>query len=186
MNRGVEGRPGVPGTAPSAGVCGHVGAPLRKDPVMEYLRRRFAPVSDGAWKELDEAVARTARHALSARRMATFDGPKGGEYTGARVGTMRPCASQEGKAVVCVPELVPLAEIRRDFSIPWSALEVFDRGAPALETQPAEMAAREVALAEELLLFYGDPTGAGFLGSKESPRVQAGDWSKPGQLLGDL
>jgi uncharacterized linocin/CFP29 family protein len=153
---------------------------------MDYLRRRFAPVSDGVWKELDEAVARTARHVLSARRMATFDGPRGWEYTGARVGTMRPCASQEGKAVVCVPEIVPLSEIRCEFSLPWSAVEVFERGAPALDTQPAETATREVALAEELVLFYGEPTGQGFVASKESPRVSCGEWSRPGQLLGDL
>jgi uncharacterized linocin/CFP29 family protein len=153
---------------------------------MDYLRRRFAPVSDEVWKELDEAVARTARHLLSARRMATFDGPRGWEYTGARVGTMRPCTNGDGQAVVCVPEIVPLAEVRCDFSVPWSTIEVFDRGAPALDTHTAEAAAREVALAEELVLYYGEPTGNGFLVSKESPRVPSGDWSKPGQLLGDL
>lgn len=152
---------------------------------MDYLRRSAAPVSDRVWKALDEAVAQAARHVLAARRIATFDGPRGWESVGARLGTMTPC-SAPGRAAVCVPEVVLLAEIRADFSVPWTAVEVFERGAPVLDTETAEQAAREVALAEDRIAFYGDPTGNGFLASKESPRVAAQDWSKPGHVLADM
>ena len=81
---------------------------------------------------------------------------------------------------------VILAELRADFSLPWSAIEVFDRGAPALDTSAAEAAAREVSLAEDALLYYGEPTGAGFLVSPRSPRVQAGNWAEPGRMLTDI
>ncbi len=153
---------------------------------MEYLRRAFAPFPESVWKALDESVAQTARHVLTARRVVSFDGPKGWEHVGARVGTMRPCAVPEGKATVCVPDVVMLAEIRADFTLRWSAIEAFERGAPAFDTEPAETAAREVARAEDLMLLYGEPTGIGFLKSKESPRIRVGDWAKPGQLLADL
>lgn len=153
---------------------------------MDYLRRGAAPLSDDVWKALDANVAEAARHVLSARRVATFDGPRGWEHVGVRLGTMRPCRSEEGKASVCIPDLVLLAEIRVDFSLPWAAIEAFERGAPALDTRPGEEAAREVALTEDLMAFYGEPTSDGFLASKESPRVQVGDWAKPGQLLADL
>jgi uncharacterized linocin/CFP29 family protein len=99
---------------------------------------------------------------------------------------MTPCATSEGRAVVCVPEVVLLAEVRADFSLSWAAIEVFERGAPALAAGPADAAAREVAQAEDRLVFYGDPIGGGFLGSRESPRVPAQDWSKPGHVLADL
>jgi uncharacterized linocin/CFP29 family protein len=163
--------------------------------MMDYLRRDAAPLSERTWKALDEAVAQAARHVLAARRIATFDGPKGWENVAVRLGTMQPCQGAQGKASVCVPDVVLLAEIRADFSLPWAILEPFERGAPALETRAAEDAARELGRAEDALAFYGEPVKAGldgalgspgFLTSRESPRIKTGDWSRPGQLLADL
>lgn len=154
--------------------------------MMDYLRRNAAPLSDRVWKALDEAVAQAARHVLAGRRVVTFDGPRGWDHVAARLGSMTPCRGSEGTAVVCVPEVVLLSEVRVDFSLPWSSIEVFERGAPVLDTGVAETAARELALAEDRLLFYGDPVGAGFLTAKESPRVKAHDWGRPGQPLADF
>lgn len=154
--------------------------------MLDYLRRSFAPLSDHVWNALDDAVVQSARHVLTARRIATFDGPHGWEHLGARVGTMRPCVMPETKAAVCVPDVVILAELRADFSVPWTTIEIFDRGAPGFDTSPAETAAREVALAEDVLLYYGEPTGSGFLASRRSPRVSVGNWAEPGRLLTDV
>jgi uncharacterized linocin/CFP29 family protein len=153
---------------------------------MDYLRRGAAPLSDRVWQALDEAVAQAARHALAGRRIATFDGPRGWDQVARRLGTMTPCTTREGRAVVCMPNVVLLSEVRVDFSLPWSSIDVFERGAPVLDTAAADAAAREVALAEDRIVFYGDPVGNGFLTSSESPRVKAQDWSRPGQLVSDL
>lgn len=153
---------------------------------MNVLRRESAPLSGRAWEALDEAAATAARHVLAGRRIATFDGPRGWEHLAARLGTMTPCTAADGQATVCVPDVALLAEIRAEFALPWTAVEVFERGAPALATQAAESAARAVALAEDRLAFYGDPIGHGFLASKESPRLQIEDWNRAGQLLVDL
>ena len=154
---------------------------------MDTLRRDAAPLSTRVWKEIDEAVGLAARHVLTGRRIATFDGPHGwDQLVASRLGTMTPCQTREGKATVCRPEVVLLAEIRAEFSLPWSAIEVFERGAPSLETRMAEDAAREVALAEDRLAFYGDPLGRGFLTAPDSPRLRAGDWSVPGRIVADL
>jgi len=154
--------------------------------MMDYLRRGSAPLSERVWTALDEAAAQAARHVLTGRRVATFDGPKGWEYTAARLGTMTPSATQEGSAVVCVPELVLLAEVRAEFTLPWTLVEVFERGAPTLDVEAVEGAAREVALAEDRLVLYGDPVGTGFLTSPKSPHLQIGDWKQPQQLIADL
>jgi uncharacterized linocin/CFP29 family protein len=154
--------------------------------MMDYLRRHAAPISDRVWKALDEAVATTARHTLAARRIATFDGPRGWDHVAARLGTLTPCGAPEGQAVVCVPDVVILADVRAEFSVPWSSIEVFERGAPVLDTAAADAAAREVALAEDRLVFYGDPIGTGFLTAKDSPRVTVRDWSRPEHLTGDI
>jgi uncharacterized linocin/CFP29 family protein len=153
---------------------------------MDYLRRHTAPLSDRVWKTLDGAVVQAARHVLAARRIATFDGPRGWEHVATRLGSMTPCRSAEGQATVCVPDVVLLPEIRVDFSLSWAAIENFERGAPVLDTAPAETAARELALAEDRIVFYGDPTGTGFLGSKQSARVTAGEWTRHGRVLTDL
>jgi uncharacterized linocin/CFP29 family protein len=153
---------------------------------MDYLRRQAAPISEEVWKALDDAVVQAARHVLAARRIATFDGPHGWEHVATRLGTSTPCRSAEGEAVVCVPDVVLLLEVRVDFSLPWSSIEVFERGAPVLDTGPAETAARELALAEDRIAFHGDPAGNGFLTDRKSPRTHVQDWKRPGQVLSDL
>jgi uncharacterized linocin/CFP29 family protein len=153
---------------------------------MDYLRRHTAPVSERVWEALDAAVAQAARHVLAARRVATFDGPHGWDHIAVRLGTMTPCGAAPGRAVVCVPNVVLLSEIRAEFSLPWSSIEMFERGAPVLDTDAAENATREAALAEDRLVFYGDPVGNGLLTGKESPRVRAQDWARPGAIVADL
>jgi len=153
---------------------------------MDYLHRDTAPLSERVWKALDEAVVQAARHVLAGRRIATFDGPRGWEHVATRLGTMTPCRSPEGQAVVCVPDVVLMLEVRVDFSVPWASIENFERGAPVLDTASAETAARELALAEDRVVFYGDPAGSGFLTGRKSPRIAAHDWGRPGQVLADL
>ncbi len=155
---------------------------------MDWLRREIAPFSDRVWKAIDEAVVIAARHVLAARRIADFDGPKGWDHVAVRLGTTKSALNSKAKtgATLSVPEVILLTEIRADFSIPWSAIEVFERGGPALDTGPAEEAAREVAQAEDQLVFYGGSGAEGFLTSRESPEVRLGDWAKAGRPVTDL
>ncbi len=152
---------------------------------MDILRRDSARLPERVWQALDEAVAQAARHVMAARRIATFDGPKGWDYFAAPLGTMASCTTG-GRASVCIPEVALLAEIRGEFTLSWAAVEAFERGGPTLDTTTAEAAAREVALAEDRLAFLGEPVGGGFLASKESPRLRPSDWAQPDAVLGDL
>jgi uncharacterized linocin/CFP29 family protein len=155
--------------------------------MMDPLRRSAAPLSERAWRSLDEAVTKSARHALTGRRLATFDGPKGWDHVGSRLATARRCPTEHLQAAVCVPDVAVLAEIAVEFSLPWASLDAFERGAPELDTGPAEVAAREVALAEDSIVLYGEPVGWGFLASKDSPRIEPREsWTKPGQIVADL
>jgi uncharacterized linocin/CFP29 family protein len=153
---------------------------------MDILRRESARLSDRVWHEIEEAAARAAKHIMTARRIANFDGPRGWDYFAAPLGTLTPCRAGEGQASVCVPDIAILAEIRAEFSLTWSAIEAFERGGPALETGPVEGAARELALAEDRLALHGDPVGAGFLASKGSPRQSLRPWTASENVLNDL
>jgi uncharacterized linocin/CFP29 family protein len=158
--------------------------------MMEDLlqRRRAAPVSDRVWKEIDEAVRRAAIHVLAGRRVADFDGPKGWDHVASRLGTLRPMrgVKSTGTARAWLPEVALLTEIRADFSMPWAEIEAFERGSRALETAPAEAAARDVADTEDHLVFYGDGEQPGFLTSDKSPRGPLGDWREPGRAVADI
>jgi uncharacterized linocin/CFP29 family protein len=151
-------------------------------------RRTAAPISERVWKEIDTAVRKAAVHVLAGRRVADFDGPKGWDYVASRLGTLRPAHTSRsaGSARLSVPEVALLTEIRADFSLPWIAVETFERGAPALETTAAETAARDVAEAEDQLVFFGNGEQAGFITSKESPQVTLGTWTEPGRAVADL
>jgi uncharacterized linocin/CFP29 family protein len=153
---------------------------------MDILRRTHAPLSDLAWKAIDEAVTAIARRTLAARRIATFDGPRGSGYVAVPLGTASPRSTPDGQAQVSVPDIVLLHEIRASFSLDWAVLDSLERGAPALEADAAEDAAREVAHAEDRLAFYGEPAGQGFLTSGASPRIQVGDWAQPGRVVSDV
>jgi uncharacterized linocin/CFP29 family protein len=153
---------------------------------MDILRRAHAPLSAEAWKAIDEAVTAIAKRTLAARRIATFDGPRGFGYVAVPLGTASAGATQDGRAQVSVPDVVRLHEIRTAFSLDWAVLDALERGAPALEADAAEDAAREVALAEDRLAFYGEPAGQGFLTRAESPRVPVGDWGEAGRVVSDV
>jgi uncharacterized linocin/CFP29 family protein len=53
---------------------------------MDILRRESAQLSDRVWKELDEAAASAAKNVMTARRVATFDGPAAGTTSRRRSG----------------------------------------------------------------------------------------------------
>jgi uncharacterized linocin/CFP29 family protein len=153
---------------------------------MDILRRASAPLSDRTWQELERAVGMTARHLMAARRVATFDGPRGWDYVASPLGTISPCHPPQGQdALVCMPDVVLLTQIRADFSVPWPTIEVFERGGPALDTDAAEKAARTVALAEDRIALYGDPVGSGFL-SQKSPTSELHSWAEPRTIVSDL
>jgi uncharacterized linocin/CFP29 family protein len=156
---------------------------------MDILQRRAAaPISERVWKEIDDAVRKAAVHVLAGRRVADFDGPKGWDFVASRLGTLRPAHSSRssGSARLSVPEVALLTEIRADFSLPWAVVETFERGGPALETAAAETAARDVAEAEDQLVFFGNGEQRGLLTSKDSPQVTLGDWTEPGRAVADL
>jgi uncharacterized linocin/CFP29 family protein len=79
-----------------------------------------------------------------------------------------------------------LPEIRRDFTLPWSAIDIFERVGPTLEADMIEEAAKEMAMAEDRLVFYGGAGVPGLLTDSNTPRIALSDWSIPGRAVTDL
>jgi uncharacterized linocin/CFP29 family protein len=153
---------------------------------MDWLKREVAPLSARTWNEIDEAVVRAAKQELAARRVADFEGPKGWQHAAEPLGTRRPAPRGRNGVQCGIPDVILLSEIRKDFALSWDTVDAFERGARVLETVPAEHAARDVALAEDDLVFHGGTGTAGFLRAEPGPKLSLGDWGNPAQVASDL
>jgi len=147
---------------------------------MEWLRRNAAPLSEKVWKEVDNIAGSMFKQAVVARRIVDFDGPRGWNHVATQLGTFKPAKTprSSGKVRFLVPDVMLLTELRADFAIPWADIDIFERVGPTLESKSIEDAAREMALAEDALLFYGSSTNPGLLSSHDTPRVALSDWSQ--------
>jgi len=155
---------------------------------MEWLRRDTPSLPDRVWNAIDETAVSMFKQTVVARRIADFDGPKGWGYVATQLGTFKSVSGKHASAKVrlSVPEVMLLTELRAEFSLSWSAIEIFERVGPPLESEQIEDAAREIALAEDRVVFFGDGSNPGLLTSHQSPRVALSDWSAPGRVLTDL
>src|SRR5262245_41820298 len=122
----------------------------------DWLRRETAPVSAKVWSEIDSIALKMAKQTLVARRITDFDGPRGWGHVANQMDTFRTVSSPQsiGRAKLALPDVMLLTEIRADFSLTWTAIDLFERVGPPLDSEALEEAARDVALAEDRLAFY--------------------------------
>jgi uncharacterized linocin/CFP29 family protein len=155
---------------------------------MEWLRRNAAPLSAKVWKEIDNIASSMFKQTLIGRRITDFDGPRGWNHVATQLGTFKPAHATQasGKVQFLVPDVLLLTELRTEFEIPWADIDIFERVGPTLESKSIEDAARETALAEDALLFFGTSTTPGLLKHPDTPRVALSDWSIPGRVVTDL
>jgi uncharacterized linocin/CFP29 family protein len=122
---------------------------------MNNLHRELAPISDGAWAEIEEETTRTLKRYLAGRRVV--DVPTAGGVGLPAVGT--------GHLVTIAPpaegilarqrEVKPLVELRVPFELTREAVDDVDRGSDDSDWQPAKDAAKTIAFAEDRAIFNG-------------------------------
>lgn len=123
-----------------------------------HLLRHHAPISDRAWGELDEDAAERLRSHLGARRLVDFSGPKGWEFSAIDLGRVEKLdtGAGDGSSGAVQRRLVlPVIEVRHDFSISRAELLNVDRGAPDVDLGPLEDAAWQMAVTENRAIFHG-------------------------------
>src|SRR5712691_8078201 len=155
---------------------------------MEWLRRNGAPISSKVWNEIDNISGAMFKQTVVGRRITDFDGPRGWNHVATQLGTFKPAQAprSSGKVRYSIPDVLLLTELRADFQLPWADIEIFERVGPILESKSIEDAARQTALAEDAVLFYGTSTSPGLLKHPDTPRVALSDWSLPGRVVTDL
>jgi len=118
------------------------------------LHRDLAPMSDEAWADLEAEARRTFTRHVAARRAVDVIGPAGETMAAVGTGHLRPATSD--RAVdAWVREARPLVEFRVPFTVSRQAVDDVARGARDPDWRPVKEAAREIAFAEDRMVFDG-------------------------------
>jgi uncharacterized linocin/CFP29 family protein len=123
---------------------------------VNHLLRSHAPISDAGWKLLDEEATERLTTALAARKLVDFSGPHGWEHSATNLGRTSPLAAAPSDGVSGLQRRVlPLVEVRADFTVSRSELRDADRGAEDAGLESLDKAAHQIALAENVSVFHG-------------------------------
>jgi uncharacterized linocin/CFP29 family protein len=121
-----------------------------------HLLREIAPLTKTAWNLLDEEARERLKPALAARKLVDFSAPLGWEHSATGLGRVRPLQSAPADGVRAAQRgVLPLVELRADFTVSRAELQDADRGALDIDLDALADAARRVALAENVAVFHG-------------------------------
>lgn len=133
----------------------------------DFLKRTLAPITDAAWKLIDDEAARILKGNLSGRALVGFSGPHGLSAAAVNLGGVKPAAAEAVAGVGWgVRQVLPLVEVRVPFALSAADLDDVARGGASPDLSVVVAAAQRAALFEERAVYFGLPNGgyAGLLG----------------------
>jgi uncharacterized linocin/CFP29 family protein len=122
---------------------------------MNNLHRELAPISDAAWAQIEEEVTRTFKRHLAGRRAVDVKGPGGSALAAIGTGHLREIATPGDGVHARQREAKALVEFRVPFELERPAIDDVERGANDSDWEPAKIAARRLAFAEDGAIFDG-------------------------------
>ena len=135
---------------------------------MDHLLRSHAPITDVAWRALDDEAAARLAPALGARKLVDFTGPLGWEYSATNLGRVGGVVAAPASGVIARSRIVqPLTEVRVDFRMSRDELLTASRGAADLDLSALDHAAERLAEVENAAVLSGW-SGAGIVGVAEA------------------
>jgi len=140
---------------------------------MNNLHRELAPISSAAWADLEDEARRTFTRHVAGRRLVDVPEPGGAALAAVNTGRQSPI-DPPGKGVVAhLRQAQALVELRVPFTVDRGAVDSVERGAKDPEWQPVKDAARQIAHAEDRLVFEGYPAAGidGLRGASTNPEL---------------
>ena len=122
---------------------------------MNNLHRELAPISDGAWEEIEEETTRTLKRYLAGRRVVDVPAPAGVGLPAVGTGHLLTITPPAEGILARQREVKPLVELRVPFELTREAVDDVDRGSGDSDWQPAKDAAKTIAFAEDRAIFNG-------------------------------
>lgn len=116
------------------------------------LYRDLAPISNEAWKEIDERAEDVLKAYLSARKVVRVNGPKGLDYNVITEGRLTNIAEVDGVSYGNY-QVLPLLESRIEFEMGRWELDNIARGAKDINYEPLENAMKSIAIFEENAIY---------------------------------
>lgn len=148
---------------------------------MNHLLRHLAPISDAGWELLDEEARERLQGSLAARRLVDFGGPHGWAHSATNLGRVKEIDSPAADGVSAAQRRVlPLVELRAEFSVSLAELRDNDRGAFDADLKELDVAAQRIAVAENVAVFHGWAK-AGIAGIAEASPVEARPLGESGE-----
>ncbi len=145
---------------------------------MSHLLREHAPITEAGWGLIDDEARERLTPALAARKLVDFTGPRGWQASATNLGRTEPLNHAPGDGIEAAQrQVLPLVELRAPFSVARSELRDADRGAEDVDFEALDVAARQLALAENRAVFHGWKD-AGIVGVAEASThdsIQLGD-----------
>jgi len=151
---------------------------------MNILKKNLAPITDQAWKEINEQAGRIFKMYLSGRQFLDIDGPNGMDMGAVSTGHLIMPGNQKKEGINWgIREVLPLLEIRKPFELDIMEIDNINRGALDANLEPLEEAAKEIALFEEKVIYEGF-SEAKIKGLEKSAEEKAGILpDDPGEFL---
>jgi uncharacterized linocin/CFP29 family protein len=135
---------------------------------LSHLLREHAPITETGWRLLDEEARERLTPALAARKLVDFSGPHGWEHSATNLGRVEEISDVPGDGVAAGQRRVlGLVELRAHFSISRAQLDDAERGAPDIDLDTLDAAARKIAISENAAVFHG-LSSAGMRGIAEA------------------
>jgi len=145
---------------------------------MNNLYRELAPVSGGAWAQIEQEATRTFKRHVAGRRVVDVPGPAGEAFAAVGTGHVAGIEAPGEGVRARQHQVLPLVELRVPFRLDRQDIDDVERGAQDSDWQPVKDAARQLAFAEDRAIFEGYPAaGIGGIrqGSSNSATAVPGD-----------
>lgn len=122
---------------------------------MNNLHRELAPVSDAAWRQIEEEASRTLKRYLAARRVVDVAGPQGTNLAAVGTGRLESIQAPDEGIQSRQHQVQALVELRVPFELSRQTLDDVERGSEDPDLQALKDAARKIAYAEDRAVFDG-------------------------------
>jgi uncharacterized linocin/CFP29 family protein len=134
---------------------------------VNHLDRALAPIEPLAWEAIEgDAKPRLVTY-LAGRKLVDFSGPFGWQHSSTNLGRTQPIASIDGGLAVRQRRVLPLVEMRAEFTASRQEIDDAGRGAQDIDLPGLDAACRQLAVAENRVVFHGYPA-AGMAGMTDS------------------